>query len=303
MFNHFELVLGGCVFLAVAFTCWLVLARLVPERSQHRIDAIRGIKRSPMREPIADVKKLTQALGKWSGDANDTGLRLQLVQAGYREPSAVALYGGARVLLLCIFPLVVWLCTPDAFRLRLQVAIVAAILGFFLPKVALSRKIRERQTSLTTGLPDALDLMTIAVDAGLGLDAAMMRATKRIGIQSDALRGELEATWMEIQAGVPRPNALRNLANRTGVEEVSLLVTLLISAEQLGVSVGTTLRNFSGTLRLKRHQRAEELAAKIPLKLLFPLAAFILPVLLMVLLGPAAIQVTRALSTMAGGLG
>ncbi|KVN98546.1 hypothetical protein WJ69_34405 [Burkholderia ubonensis] len=302
MFNPVSLILLGGVFVSVAFCCWLALSRLVPDNRQRRLDAIRGIE-SLKSDPLAEVKKLAQALGKFSGEEGDAGLRRDLMRAGYRDSSAVGLYGGARVFVLCAFLLVTWLCVPSTWQssIRILSIVVAATAGFYLPKAVLSSKIRERQESLARGLPDALDLMTIAVDAGLGLDVAMMRATQRIGMQSDALRRELDATWMEIQAGVPRAVALRNLAERTGVEDISLLVTLLNSAEQLGVAVGITLRNFSATLRLKRHQRAEERAAKIPLKLLFPLVFLILPVLLMVLVGPAGLQVTRAMSSLNGG--
>jgi tight adherence protein C len=140
--------------------------------------------------------------------------------------------------------------------------------------------------------------MTIAVDAGLGLDAAMLRATQKMSLQSEGLQREWEAAWMEMQAGVPRATALRNLADRCGLEDLQLLVTLLNSAEQMGVPIAGALRNFAATLRLKRHQRAEECAAQMPTKLLFPLVVFILPVMLMVVGGPAAIQILRTLASL-----
>jgi tight adherence protein C len=299
MFDMSQIVLAGIVFLCVALGTLLVIARLMPDKWRKRIDAIRGGGHVANEDRLSRVKEIAQALGELSGEAGDEAMRRRLAQAGFRDPSVVAMHAGMRVLLSGIFLVVV----PSGWgsSLRALWVVAAAAAGFFLPNVLLSHKIRQRQHNLANGLPDALDLMTIAVDAGLGLDAAMMRVTRKIGIQSPALRKELEATWMEIRAGVPRAAALRNLAERTGVEDISLLVTLLNSADQLGVPVGAALHNFSATLRLKRHQRAEEQAGKVPVKLLFPLTFLVLPVLLMVLIGPSAIQIARALTSMSQG--
>ena len=304
MFNPIELILVGGIFLSVACCCWLLLMRITPDKWQQRVDSVRGIKRADATTPFEQFKKLAQRVGAFSDETNDSALRRSLVHAGYRDPSAPAIYAGARVLLLGFFLVAAWLIVPskDAASLRLLYVVVAGAAGFYIPKIILTRKIEARQLKLATTLPAALDLMTIAVDAGLGLDVAMMRTTQRIGVESEALRWEFEATWMEIQAGIPRAQALINLADRTGVEDIRLLVTLLNSAEQLGVAVGTTLRNFSATLRLKRQQRAEELAAKVPLKLLFPLVFLMFPVLIVELAGPAGIQISRAFASMQGAL-
>lgn len=300
MFNTVQIIVVGGIFLFVACGSLLIFMRLTPDEWQRRVDAIRGRSSTASTEDVlSKVKRFVQALGKWSGDDHDIGLRQQLSQAGYREPSAVAIYGGTRILLGIGLLLAAWFFAPSGWApsVRNLVIVSAATVGFYLPRFVLSSKVRERRQALACGLPNALDMMTIALDAGLGLDAAMMRATRRIGVQSDALRWELEATWMEIQAGVPRATALSNLAVRTGVEDINLLVTLLNSAEQLGVAVGGTLRNFSATLRLKRQQRAEEQAAKVPVKLLFPLIFLIFPVLMVVLAGPAGFQIARVMTS------
>lgn len=304
MFSTAEIAVIGGIFLFVACGSLLIFKWLTPDDWQRRVDVIRGCSSAKSTEDArSKVKRFVQVLGKWSGDDRDSGLPQQLAQAGYREPSAVAIFGGTRILLSIGLLLAAWYLAPSGWKtpVRNFVIVTAAAVGFYSPRVVLFRKVQARKHDLACGLPNALDMITIAVDAGLGLDAAIMRATQRIGLQSDALRWELEVTWMEVHAGVPRAAALRNLAVRTGVEDINLLVTLLNSADQLGVAVGETLRNFSATLRLKRQQRAEEVAAKVPIKLIFPLALFILPVLMILLLGPAAIQIMRTLTSIHGG--
>jgi len=158
-----------------------------------------------------------------------------------------------------------------------------------------------RQREIFETFPDAADLMLVCVESGLGLDAALVKVTEEIRIKSLALAEELHLVNLEMRAGGSRDKALRNLALRTGVEEVNSFVTMLVQADRFGTSIGESLRVFSDELRTKRKLRAEELAAKIPLKLLFPLIFFIFPSLLLVLLGPAFIQVYRILlPTMAG---
>ena len=178
--------------------------------------------------------------------------------------------------------------------LLLAVLAVSA-LGFYLPNLVLSRMIERRQRKLFEDLPDALDLMTVCVEAGLGLDAAMARVTQEIGVKSHALRDEFELVLLELRAGSGRDKALRNLSLRTGVEDIDTLAAMLIQADRFGTSVGDSLRVYTDNLRTKRRMRAEEKAAKIALKLLFPLMFFIFPALITVLIGPSAIQVVRQL--------
>jgi len=179
--------------------------------------------------------------------------------------------------------------------------LVASAVGFYLPNLILSRIVERRQRALFEALPDALDLMTVCVEAGLGIDAAMMRVTEEIGVRSPDLRDEFALMLLELRAGAAREKALRNLAVRTGVEDIDALATMLIQADRFGTSMGDSLRVYTETLRMKRRLRAEEQAAKIALKLLFPLIFCIFPTLMVVLLGPAIINICRVLlPSMAG---
>jgi tight adherence protein C len=216
------------------------------------------------------------------------------------------LYFGAKTLLAVLFPALAYLylliagAKFGASALLLILLSVAAV-GYYLPNVVLSRLVFLRQREIFETFPDAADLMLVCVESGLGLDAALVKVTEEIRIKSLALAEELHLVNLEMRAGGSRDKALRNLALRTGVEEVNSFVTMLVQADRFGTSIGESLRVFSDELRTKRKLRAEELAAKIPLKLLFPLIFFIFPSLLLVLLGPAFIQVYRILlPTMAG---
>ena len=160
-----------------------------------------------------------------------------------------------------------------------------------------------RMTEVQDGLPDALDLMTVCVEAGLGLDAAMNRAASEIGLRSEALQEELNLVALELRVGVKRELALRNLALRTGVDDVASFVAMIVQADRFGTNVAEALRIQGETMRTHRRLRAEERAAKIPLKLLFPLIFFIFPSLMLVLMGPAMISIYRVLLPTMGGNG
>jgi tight adherence protein C len=179
--------------------------------------------------------------------------------------------------------------------------LVLAAVGYYLPNLVLSRMVFLRQREIFENFPDALDLMTVCMEAGLGTEAALNRVAEDMVHKSEALSDELRLVNLELRAGSPRERALRNLAIRTGVEEVDGFVSMIIQAERFGTSIAKSLRIHSDMLRTRRRQRAEEAAAKIALKLLFPLIFFIFPSLLLVLLGPAFIQIFRVLlPTMSG---
>ena len=168
-------------------------------------------------------------------------------------------------------------------------------LGYYLPNVVLARKIALRQRELFESFPDAIDLMTVCIEAGLGLDAAMVRVGEEMRLRSNTLADELHLVSLELRAGRTREQALRNLGLRTGVEEIEALASMLIQADRFGTSIAASLRVHSDTLRTTRRLRAEEAAAKIALKLLFPLIFCIFPSLMLVLLGPAFINIYRVL--------
>jgi tight adherence protein C len=181
------------------------------------------------------------------------------------------------------------------------VLLITATIGCYLPNFILGRVIKRRQREIFENFPDAADLMLVCVEAGLGLDAALVRVANELQITSGALTEEIHLTTLETRAGSTREQALRNLALRTGVEELSAFSTMLSQADKFGTSIGESLRIFSDDLRYKRQVRAEELAAKLPTKMLFPLVLCIFPAISMVILGPAGIQVYRVLLPMMGG--
>ena len=196
------------------------------------------------------------------------------------------------------------IASPVSGRLRLgklALLLSAATLAYYLPNLVLTHLVELRQRQIFENFPDAADLMLVCVESGLGLDAALQRVTDEIRLKSLALAEELQLVTLEIRAGSTRAEALRNLARRTGVEEVVTFSTMLVQADRFGTSMGDSLRVFSEEMRSRRRFRAEELAAKIPLKLLFPLVFFIFPSLMLVLLGPAFIQVYRVLIPTMGG--
>lgn len=227
-----------------------------------------------------------------------TQLKNNMLFAGFRSQHAVSVYLGIRMGLCLIMPPLLML-TPLHQRVQGPLYILAlvgsACAGFMLPSFWLDSVIRRRRAKIVRELPDVLDLLVIAVEAGLGLDAAIRRVAKEVRISSPLLSNELNLVSLELKAGIPRQMALKNLAARCGVDEVSSLVTMLVQADRFGVSVGRSLRVHSDTVRTKRRQKLEEAAAKVPLKLLFPVLFLIFPAIMFVMAGPAIIKVTESI--------
>jgi tight adherence protein C len=165
--------------------------------------------------------------------------------------------------------------------------------GFYLPNLWLSYKVSKRKEHLGLGLPDALDLLVVCVEAGMGLDAAIKRVGEEMRLSSREISEEFGQLNLELRAGKSRRDALKDLASRTGLDELNALATLLVQSQKFGANVGQALRIHADSMRSKRSQRAEELAAKLPIKLLFPTVCFIFPSLFLVLMGPALIQAYR----------
>ncbi len=218
--------------------------------------------------------------------------RAWLIQAGLREPRHLTIYVGSRVLLALLGLLIVLAVSPSS--LSLLVGIPA--LGFFLPRFVLKRLINKRKNRITLALPDALDLTVICVEAGLALDQAMMRVGVDLHHAHPELSDEFHLVNLEMRAGKPRADSLRNLTLRTGVDDVRALVATLIQTDRFGTSVSQALRIHSDSLRTERRQRAEEKAAKTSIKMIIPLVIFILPSIMFVTLGPALIQLVRILA-------
>jgi tight adherence protein C len=229
-----------------------------------------------------------------------SGIRMRFMNAGLRNPSAPMFYFGLKTILAVALPILAYLYlafTGSKIDLNstLLVLLALATIGYYLPNILLSHLVMLRQREIFETFPDALDLMTVCVEAGLGIEAALNRVAEDIEHKSVVLSEELRLVGLELRAGSDRERALRNLAARTGVDEVETWVAMLIQADRFGTSIASALRVHSEMLRTKRRQRAEEAAAKIALKLLFPLIFCIFPSLLLVLLGPAFIQIYRVL--------
>jgi len=221
--------------------------------------------------------------------------RAWLIQAGYREPQHLTIYVGSRVLLGLLGILAV--IAASGFNSPLLMVGVGGV-GFFLPRFWLKRKIKARQRLITLGLPDALDLTVICVEAGLALDQALMRVGEDLRHAHPELSAEFHMFNLEMRAGKPRVEGLHNLATRTGVDDVRALVATLVQTDRFGTSVAQALRVHSDSLRTERRQRAEEQAAKTTIKMVIPLVLFILPSLLVVTIGPAVISLFRTLLPM-----
>lgn len=228
-------------------------------------------------------------------------LQKQLMQAGFRSPSAPIMYRAVQLLSLGGFPAAVALgCAILARPLNSAILFIlfAFVIGFFLPRFVLRRMILKRQRLVRWGLADALDLMVISIEAGLGLNAAMMKVGSELKEVHPDICDEFELANLEIRVGRDRDEALRNLAERTGVDDLRSLVAMLIQTDKFGTSIAKAIRAFSDSLRTKRRQRAEQAAQKAAVKLLFPLACFLFPTLFIALLGPAALQLIDTFSKM-----
>jgi len=219
--------------------------------------------------------------------------RAWLIQAGYREPRHLAAYVGLRFL-LAVFGLLIVVAVAGFRSLPLLISITA--FGFFAPRFILKRMIRNRQRLITLGLPDALDLTVICMEAGLSLDQALLRVGEELSHAHPELSSEFHLVNLEMRAGKPRTEALHNLASRTGVDDIRALVATLVQTDRFGTSVAQALRVHSDSLRTERRQRAEEAAAKTTIKMVVPLVLFVLPSIIFVTLGPAVIQLIRTLS-------
>jgi tight adherence protein C len=243
----------------------------------------------------AFLKRVGERIPK--SPAELTKIQGRLVQAGYRRPDALYLFLGIRV--ACAFALFVLMTTPILMQPSVGLALVAAAIGYVVPAMCLARIAKKRQHRIQLSLPDALDLLVVSVEAGLGLDQAMARVGQELAMAHPELSSELRLVNLELLAGRGRADALKNLADRTGVEDLRSLVAMLVQTDKFGTSVANSLRVYSDTLRTKRRQRAEEAAAKTGVKMVFPLVLCIFPAIWVVTIGPAAIKFIRVLVPMA----
>jgi tight adherence protein C len=226
--------------------------------------------------------------------------RIRFLRAGIRNPKAGLIFWGTKCFIAILFfgtflVLRALVFTVINSQLTLFLCAFIPFFGFYLPEIWLRQKTDKRKEKLLKSLPDALDLMVVCVEAGMGLDEAINRVAKESNLQSPELSEELKFVGLELRAGKRRQDALKNLAERTNLEEVRNLVTLLTQADNFGTSIAHTLRVYSDAFRTERFQKAEEKAGKLPVKLMFPLIMFIFPALFVVIIGPGAISIYRNL--------
>ena len=234
------------------------------------------------------------------GEGEMSGVRMKLVQAGYRRHNATLFFFGYKAFLAVLLPLLLFLFRifiiktihPGSF---MTLAVLLGLLGFYLPDLWLGMKTITRKEKILEGFPDALDLLVVCVEAGLGLDAAINRVGEEMKLRNELVSEEFRLLGLELRAGKLRRDALHNLGLRTGLEEVKSLMTLLVQTDKFGTSIAQALRVHSDSMRTKRYQRAEEMAAKLPVKLVFPLILFIFPALFVIIVGPAVIKIFRVL--------
>jgi tight adherence protein C len=223
-------------------------------------------------------------------------MRIRFLRAGIRRENAVMIYWGAKCFFSLCLPAIFFICRFSVLKvlnnhITVGLAVLIALLGFYLPDIWLMIKTNIRREKLLEGIPDALDLLVVCVEAGMGLDGAIHRVAEETKLTHPVLSDELKLLNLELRAGKSRQDALRNLALRTNIDAMNSLVTLLIQTDKFGTSVAKTLRVFSDSFRTERYQKAEEFAAKMPVKLIFPLVLFIFPSLFVIILGPAAIRI------------
>jgi tight adherence protein C len=247
-----------------------------------------------MQSVVAMLKRVGERVPKSPKEMGN--LRLRLVQAGYRRDEALTIFFGIRVAFaLGLFFL---LSTGILMKTSLLLALAALGLGYIVPGMLLARMAKRRSHRIRLSLADMLDLLVVSVEAGLGLDQALARVGQELAFAYPDLSGEFRLVNLELLAGKGRSEALRNLADRTGVDDLSSLVAMLVQTDKFGTSVANSLRVFSETLRTKRRQRAEEAAAKTGVKMVFPLVICIFPAIWIVTIGPAAIRFMKVLGPM-----
>ena len=258
--------------------------------------ALPQVRQSPKASRWVDsLYKLSLPSEGWSESEG----RLKFLRAGFRSAQAPRIYLALKSVLVLLLPLLVLLGLVlaevhwDTSR-RVLCALLAAASGYYSPDVYLYWRTSSRRQVMQRGLPDLVDLLVVALEAGMGLDQAMTRVARELVRSNPTLSEEFYLAGLEVRAGVGRALAMKNLAQRIHLEDLDALVTMLNQSERFGTSLGESLRVQSEVMRVRRGQRAEEIAAKIPVKMLFPLIFFIFPSIMVVLIGPAWMQITAA---------
>jgi len=296
----------SAIFVSVALLCALVLYPILTRRSliQQRLDKIvperEQFRTTLIREKTPLQQFLTRAGNLLPKSPKEYSRYTQyLLAAGYHKES-LHIFLGLKIILAVVLPLffIVFIALPKGMILKPEMLLFEvglAIAGFLLPSYWIQRKMRARTTEMFHSLPDILDLLTICVEAGVSIDAALVKTTENPQFKGTPLAEEIKQASMEIRAGKLRTDALKDMAERSMVDDVKSFVTMLIQTERFGTSLSQALRVHSDSLRTKRRQIAEEAAAKTAVKMLFPLAFFVFPSMMVVILGPAIISIGKAL--------
>ena len=304
------LIFAALVFALVLTLSLAVLSRWLPDPGRERLarlstpSAGTTAQASAWQRGQARLLSALLWLGPWtaglSGGEGETpsALRLRFANAGWRSPVALQIYFVSKTLLTVLLPTLAWSVLnaqswPANPMLRMALVVAAAALGYYLPDAVLKLRIKSRQLELLHGFPDALDLLRLCVQAGLGLDAAIERVGREMRHARPVLSEEFALTGLALRAGSSRAEALRNLSQRVGLKDIDALVAMLIQADRYGTSVSESLAVHADALRTQRRLRAEEAAAKLPVKLLIPLIFCVFPSLLTVLLGPVVVTLAR----------
>jgi tight adherence protein C len=315
MFITWEAIIPPAVFFVISIAVWAVLT-LVADRPVSAEERLKRVLNPNARRPdtaalmrqqdriqtkVADAaKRLGQSL-RPNNEADLSRIRIELLNAGFRGEQAVAAYYGLKMFAMLIAVAIAAPLIVGKFGMSQRTfTYVAAIagLGFYLPGIVVGQIKKRRMESIFLGLPDAIDLMVVCVEAGLGLDTAMRRVTSELATSCPALCEEFMISNFQVQMGRPRKDVLRDLGIRTGLDDLRALAAVIIQAEKFGSSIGQALRVQSDSMRTKRRQLAEERAAKTAVKIMIPLVLFIFPGVFVVLVGPAGIQI--ASTTMFG---
>jgi tight adherence protein C len=239
------------------------------------------------------------SLGSFAMDGKEDAskLRQTLIQAGFRHPNGTAIYFGVRVLLAILLPVIYLsgnVMSGYLNRANLTICFLAAGSGYYMVPYFLKFLTSRRQDRIDKALPDVLDLFIVLMEAGLSLQATINRVSDEVKTISIDLYKELQLTNAELRTGINREVALKNMGERTGVQNVKALMGLMIQSDRMGASIVQSLRTHASFLRVQRSQKAEETAAKLPVKILFPMLLFIFPAIFVVVIGPAAIQMSKS---------
>ncbi len=277
-------------------------------------DRVGGVAEASVEEETASVKpkdivvRVFEQIGEQIplNPVDQTVAKRDLLRAGFRSDGAIRIFFGIKVIfcvVMFLFALTVYRHVTDNPVLRIVFLVAATGAGYYAPGLYLERQVRNRQEDLRLSLPDALDMMVVSVEAGLGLDQALQHVAREIEETHPALSDELGLVGLEMRAGKRRAEALRNLADRTGEDELRKLVAILVQTDRFGTSMGESLRTHSDFMRMRRKQEAEERAAKVGVKLVFPIFLFILPSMMIVSAGPAMLKLFQDLFPMMSNFG